>query len=495
MVVEESDESKKRISLLPRTQKPLPWITTIPNIPYFQTEDGQPWHPIGQNDAISWRELNPLFRRKDVPAVERYLADLAAHGVTCMRLMLEYAQVRHRYFETSAGRWSPNMVRYWDDLFALSEKHGLRILLTPFDTFWMWLRFHHHPYNGARGGPLEHPSRALLSPSMRSAIKARLTFAAERWGSSGALFAWDLWNEIHPAQAEMSAEPFVDFIADLSDHVRSVESRAFGRTHPQTVSLFGPELKWRAHMQMEHAIFRHPSLDFATIHIYEHGTIDDPRNTVDPAIGMGRIVRESIAELNDQRPFFDTEHGPIHTFKDRRRTLPAAFDDEYFRHMQWAHLASGAAAGGMRWPNRKPHSLTPGMRLAQRSLARFLPHIDWLRFHRANITHDLRILDASGHPVPPKRLARFACATENQALIYLLRRDTLQKSGQLNPDAPPLNITLQIPNLHPGPYTITAWNTLLGEPLLTTTQHLTSNHPLTLPPLTTDLALAIQRAN
>ncbi|TIL77742.1 MAG: hypothetical protein E5Y81_12695, partial [Mesorhizobium sp.] len=35
---------------------------------------------------------------------------------------------------------------------------------------------------------------------------------------------------------------------------------------------------------------------------------------------------------------------------------------EYFRHLQWAHLAAGGAGGGMRWPNRSPHVLTPGMR-------------------------------------------------------------------------------------------------------------------------------------
>ena len=88
---------------------------------------------------------------------------------------------------------------------------------------------------------------------------------------------------------------------------------------------------------------------------------------------MGAIVRESLAEIRDTRPFLDTEHGPIHSFKDRHATLPDAFDNEYFRHIQWAHLASGGAGGGMRWPNRRPHVLTPGMREAQAGLSRFLP--------------------------------------------------------------------------------------------------------------------------
>ena len=79
-----------------------------------------------------------------------------------------------------------------------------------------------------------------------------------------------------------------------------------------------------------------------------------------PAISAGRLVREALAEITDDRPFLDSEHGPIHTFKDHGITLPEAFDDEYFRHIQWAHLASGGAGGGMRWPNRAPASADAG---------------------------------------------------------------------------------------------------------------------------------------
>ena len=472
---------------------PFTWVTRIPNMPYFQTEDGIPWHPIGQNDAITWRELNPLFRRKDLPAAEAYIATLAAHGVTCMRLMLEYAQVRHRYIETIPGTFSPNMVRLWDDLFVLCERHKIRILLTPFDTFWMWLHFKHHPYSRDQGGPLTHPSRMLLDSATREAIKARLAFAAERWGGSGALFAWDLWNEIHPAHAEMSAEPFIEFIEDLSAHVRTIELQKFGRTHPQTVSLFGPELKLQPQMQMEHAIFRHPALDFATIHIYEHGSIDDPKNTVDAAISMGRIVKHSLDEITDARPFFDTEHGPIHSFKDHYITLPEPFDDEYFRNMQWAHLASGGAGGGMRWPNRHPHSLTPGMRLAQRSLARFMPFIEWHRFNRVNVTDTLEVFSERNRPVSLRQLARFACATPHQALVYLLRRDTLTPNGLLDRNAPPLDLTLKLPSLTPGTYSIAAWDPVAGELLRETTQILHEGEVMELPPLTGDMAIAIQR--
>ncbi|HYF54734.1 MAG TPA: hypothetical protein VEA41_10795 [Salinarimonas sp.] len=440
-----------------RAETRLPWIGVAPGAPYFVAETGEPWTPIGHNDAISWVTLDGLFRRRDLPAVEAYLAGLAASGVTVLRLMLEYAQVRHRYVERPIGRFVPAMVRLWDDLFAICERVGLRILLTPVDTFWTWLHWRHHPYNRANGGPLDDPSRLLLCRETRDAIKARLAFAAERWGGSGALFAYDLWNEIHPAQAGDSAEVFPDFIADLSRHLRAVEIRLHGRAHPQTVSLFGPELRLRPDMPLAEPIFRHPDLDFATIHVYEQGTIDDPRDTVAPALGMAGIVRACIGETRDGRPFLDTEHGPIHSFKDRKLTLPEAFDDECFRHMQWAHLAAGGAGGGMRWPNRHPHRLTPGMHRAQAALAAFLPLVDWLRFRRRPV--EPLVGDA------PPGLAAVACADEAQALAWLVLRDTIGPDGRLRADAAPVTPRLVIPGPAPGRYRVTAFDTARGMPL------------------------------
>ncbi|WP_165842769.1 hypothetical protein [Phenylobacterium deserti] len=464
----------------------LPWIQVAQGAPYFVDETGADFTPIGQNDAISWVELEGLFRRRDLAAVERHLVWLRDHGVTVLRLMMEYAQVRTRYFERPAGRFNPTLVQLWDDLFAMCERVGLRILLTPFDTFWTWLHWRHHPYNAANGGPLDHPSRLLLCGATRELIKARLRFAAARWGGSGALFAWDLWNEIHPAQAQDSADNFNDFIADLSAAVREEELRRFGRSHPQTVSLFGPELTLKPHLDLAGPIYRHPDLDFANLHIYATGTIDDPKNTVAPPVAMGRIIRGALTEIQDSRPFFDSEHGPIHTFKDRKRTLPEPFDDEYFRHLQWAHLASGGAGGGMRWPNRHPHVLTPGMRRAQASLSRFTPLIDWSRFRRRNLNQEI-VTTHTG-------LETFGCGDDRQALVWLLRRGPLA-DGQLDAHAPPIQTMVRVPGLAARAYEVTAWNTAEGR--TEGSWRLEAGRGALMiptPPFVADLALAVRPA-
>ena len=427
-------------------------VSVQPGLPYFVEPDGAAWTPIGHNDAVTWPELAPLFRRRDVAGVERHLLALRDSGVTCIRLMLEYCHGEHRYFERPVGRFVPNMVRLWDDLFALLERVGLRVLLTPYDTFFMWARWRHHPYNRANGGPCPSRRSWLTCPATRSAIKTRLAFASDRWGGSPALFAWDLWNEIHPAHGGDDPNTVGPFIDDIAGWLRAREIERRGFANLQTVSVFGPELL--KHPVLAGTIFRHPALDFANTHLYEFGTIDNPRDTVSPALAVARLMRTAVEETGVGRPVFDSEHGPIHSFKDKKRVLAEAFDDEYFRHIQWAHLASGGAGGGMRWPNRHPHVLTAGMRQAQLVLSRFLPLIDWTRFARRNLSTEMRCDDPG--------VALAGCGDEAQALAWLVRTDRLSPAGTMIPwDAAPPT-TLRVPGLRNGRYSAVAFDTRSG---------------------------------
>jgi mannan endo-1,4-beta-mannosidase len=443
---------------VPRQSSPMPWIRVRPGVPYFETENETAWTPVGHNESITWPALGGTADQ-----VSHYFEVLRASGVSCLRLMLEYAEDDAHYFESAVGSFNPRVVRSWDAMFALAEQYGIRFLLTPFDTFWMWKRWDCHPYNARHGGPCEHQRTLLTCPQARAAIKARLAFAIDRWSGSGALFAWDLWNEIHPAFSEEDASWFDDYISDMAAFVRARELSRYGRAHALTVSAFGPMLTdgfWSPELgqtspdeRAAHAIFRHPALDFATVHTYASHTIDDPADTVAPAIAMGTLTAAALEQITDMRPYFDSEHGPIHTFKDKQRVLPEKFDDEYFRHVQWAHLASGGAGGGMRWPNRSPHQLTPGMHAAQRVLADFAGDIVWSRFRRRNLT--------ARTTVSPGTYAVFCCGDHAQAILWVLRRGPLDADGTLaEEDSAPVQVT--IPGLASGTYEVICWDTATG---------------------------------
>jgi mannan endo-1,4-beta-mannosidase len=399
--------------------------------------------------------------------------------------MLEYCQGEHRYLERPVGTFKPNMVRLWDDLFALCEQYGLRILATPYDTFWMWIRWKHHPYNKKNGGVCDKRSQWLLCPAMRQAIKDRLSFATERWGRSGVLFAWDIWNEIHPAHAGDSAEVFNDFVEDISSFLRQTEMRLHGRAHLQTVSTFDPVIDQDE--RIAYCTFCHPALDFASVHFYEKGAIDNPKNTVDAAFSAGRLTRRALSNMHKPRPFFDSEHGPIHAFKDRHKTLPEPFDDEYFKHIQWAHLASGGAGGGMRWPNRNPHSLTLGMRKAQKAMAAFLPLIDWQRFRCRNLNHEIVLSD--------RGFGIFGCGDTEQAVVWILRTDTIGAGGMLKKNMEGRAVNLSIPGLSKGHYRVVAFNTETGkaEQFCELDHFTTGPLQLRVPAIQNDKALAVRR--
>lgn len=193
-------------------------------------------------------------------------------------------------------------------------------------------------------------------------------------------------------------------------------------------------------------------------------------------------------KVSDDRPFFESEHGPIHSFKDHDLVLAEDFDDEYFRHMQWAHVASGAAGGGMRWPNRHPHILTPGMHLTQRALHAFLRLIRWTDFCRKNISHEMTVRKRDA-------FAWFGCSDGSQAILYLLRSNNRNERGMIDTAAAGVQAFVEVPNFEPGPCVITEWDTQRGAAIMR--RHTTISEDRVLrfesTPIVDDLAIAIQR--
>ncbi|MEA2695676.1 MAG: hypothetical protein QOJ16_5063 [Acidobacteriota bacterium] len=456
-------------------------VRVAPGRHYFMTGDGSPFLLIGHNDAICWPNLAPLRAPGGREAVLSHLRMLAAQGVTVLRLMLEYGEDRDWFFEDPIGCPLPHAVRYWDDLIGLCERTGIRLLLAFWDTFHLSARWELHPYSRPGSG-FDAPGCFCTSETARAIQRERVRFCIERWGGSPAIFGYDLLNEMHPAWGGGPEEQH-RWISEMADFVRTVERERWGHSHLLTVSTFGGILD-EAYQDL---ILRHPSLDFASTHVYEFGAIDNPDNTIDGALAMRDAVRFALASMREPRPYTDSEHGPIHLFMDHKRQLPEAFDAEYFHNLAWAHLASGGAGGGMRWPFRDPHILTSSMHAVQGGLARFAGALDWNRFAPRPIDLDLYI-----HP--PLPILPFGCADDSQGLVWLLR--DLRRTGATpaaTPLAPP---ELLLPELPAGRYRATFWDTWRGRPSGERTfqagQAGRQRPRLPLPPFERDLAITFQ---
>jgi hypothetical protein len=137
----------------------------------------------------------------------------------------------------------------------------------------------------------------------------------------------------------------------------------------------------------------------------------------------------------------------------------------------------------MRWPNRTPHTLTPGMRRAQASLAGFLPLIDWGRFRRKNLNQEVKALSSN--------IACFACGDEQQALLWLLRRDITGRDGMLRRDVPPISTMIRVPGLRAGSYRVTAWDTIAAKVVAAFEVANAGSLVIDVPPFAADLALSV----
>jgi mannan endo-1,4-beta-mannosidase len=272
----------------------------------------------------------------------------------------------------------------------------------------------------------------------------------------------------------------------MAQFIKGYELERWGKRHLLTVSVFGH----RPEGGYIDLILRHPELDFATTHVYDQiGRVETPANTVEGALVMQDAVRYAYAHMTAMRPYTDSESGPIHAFMSGRRPMPEAMDDEYYHNMSWAHLATGGAGSGMRWPFRHPHTLTPGMHRVQQGMARFRSALDWIRFAPQPLDDRLQVTAQETDAGLP--LLTFGCADREQALIWLLR--DLRAVG---PETSLPSAMLHLGDMSPGAYRATFWDTYAGEQtgeqdFAVSGSDTTGEMPL--PRLGRDLAVAIRR--
>lgn len=417
------------------------WISVAPSGRYFQDETGRGFLAIGQNDAITWPGLVELLEGGDPTVAEAYIRDLRANGITISRVMMEYAQFDEGLLENPVGTFVPNVVSFWDTFIALCEKHGLYLILTPFDTFWQVCNWDRHPYNAANGGPCVTMHDWLTAPAVLAAHQARWQFVIERWGRSPAIMAWDVMNEID-LYWNATPDEIAAYVSTMAGFIKQEELKHFGRTHLISVSSAAPT----PDLRLGEVIYNHPLIDFANTHLYVGPGISTPVDAIEAAEEMADGVRLSLQSLRQTRPYFDSESGPIYEW-----ITDPLLDKEYHHNMSWAHLCAGGAGSGLRWPYTRPHQLLPEMRLTLRGLARFASTIDWTTFASRNMTAAIRVSQPG--------VIKTGCADyAEMALVWLAVDTRLSRPASLGG----MQVTLSRV-LPAGEYTVEVWQTYTGQ--------------------------------
>jgi len=398
-------------SLCERIQNPKPLISTdvaaedyirvAEEGRYFVHADGRFFTPIGYNHNPDWTPLHycaPGISDYDPKATEQFFRHLRDSGVNLIRMMVEFPAGGH-FMENPIGTYRPEHVLWLDAIFRYARKYDIRLMITPYDTFWMNHRWEENPFNAKNGGPVQKKSDFLTKPEVIEAQKRRWRYIIDRWGNLGTVFAWELLNEAD-YWWEASPQEVIKWANEMSNYVREYEKARWGRNHLITISTGRPMPAdaWGT------LAYRLQGIDFATTHLYI-GASNAPDEPIGPALAERQGVTYALSQITDNRPYIDGENGPIN-----RWIADENLDNEVFHNMSWAHLASGGAGSGLRWPYRGPHHLTEGMFRHLYRMSKFVQAVPWEKMTGAPA--EIRASDPEGG-------VTCATATDRCAIVWI----------------------------------------------------------------------------
>lgn len=379
------DAYSRPTPLLPKVDpKSEAFVRPMPGGRYFQV-GGKPWTPVGYNHNPDWTELakaDPLSPEHDPKAADKWMAKLAANGVNLLRMMVETPPSGN--LEESPGQFRPEHVMWLDTVVLAARKHGIRLWLTPWDTFWMNLRADASPYWRMNGGPvsMERKQGWYTDPKIAAFQRNRMDYLIARYGNLGTVFSWEIMNEAElwwdPTPAQLKA-----WTGPMRDHVRAESLRRWGRAPMLSISLATPETTG----DLAEIQYRLPGFDFATNHLYVGRTrATKAGEEVGAGQDFAKGVQHALGEIRDRRPVLDGESGPIDKW-----VADARSDNLLHKEMSWAHLMAGGAGPGTRWPYRGPHHLTDGMLRNLLGIRKFSDEVPW-----AKLTGDRKALAVPG---------------------------------------------------------------------------------------------------
>lgn len=405
---------KARSKFLASAQNPEPlfvadvakedFIKPFPGGRFFAHSDGKPYIPLGFNHNPDWSKLveaNPMRDDYAPEVTDQWFATLAQNGTNLVRLMVETPPSGN--MEDPVGTFLPEHMRWLDHVVTSARKHGIRLMVTPYDTFWMNNRWETTTYAADRGGPIGPKIDWYTKPEAIAAQKKRNHWLIDRYGNLETIFCWELMNEADiwwgatPAQLQKWAD---EVVADA----RAYQLKKWGREHLISISTAASTPKGA----LGAFAFQRKDLDMANTHLYI-GLSKAPTKADQVVAPEVEGVQHALGLIRDCRPFIDSENGPIDKW-----VADEALDDEVHHNQSWAHLCAGGAGSGLRWPYRHPHHVTVGMLTNLKHMAEFVDKVDWTLLAGEAKTVGLQL---------PKELIGASYGTEKAALVFVTRPD------------------------------------------------------------------------
>jgi len=416
---------------------------------YFETENGRTFTPVGLN--LCWPD------KRGLQSYDDRFAKLQSVGGNFARIWTTQER-RLETTEAGLGRYDIESAAFYDGVFQLAQKHGIRTMLT-FDDYRVLAKtdyFNAHwdksPYNAANGGPLKNPVDFFQDPLCRKLYKQRLRYLVARYSAYPSLALWELYNE-----QDNIPKPGVptEWFREMTAYLQSIDPYH----HPITTSY-----SWDDKPE----VWESSAVGLVQRHLYGQG------DTVD----FVPIIRDNARKLSRYgKPRLIGEFGI--TWKEPDIALDKSRRGTPLHDALWASIMSGDAGTALTWwwdNYLEPLDLWPIFT----GISKFVAEVDFAHRHFEPLTLDVAGLETLALQDPKT----------SETILWLHDPASNWKNDAANL-APKTwtGITLTIPTN--APLTIEVWDTRTGA-IIQRTKATPASAQVRIPPFQRDLALHLR---
>lgn len=349
---------------------------------YFVFEDGTPYVPVGLN--------HHLIYRKKGGAIDSMMRTWSDHGVNYLRIWVGIGADP----ETSVGQFDEKQIKAIDTVIYFCEKYGIYLNICLWNEnsiakqqgSWGW-NGSQQIYNKANNpsGTTYNPEdiKDTLDAPTWAAMKNRYAYFVERWKNKPIIIMWDLVNDCWKTDAWKAA---------MYDYVKKIDGTG------RLVTL-----------QYNTGVDPRGEMDCGSVRVYGYNPSGN-----NPELMMKALAGRIKQALTHGDPVYAGEGG-----MDYPDNTEYAFE-RGFLHFTWGPLAAGAAGNLHPWVSpRKWPELTEKKLMWIKNFSDFCSTINWSEFNSRNADNEVVPWDTT--------VTAFACRSNDQMLIYLMRDDPADK--------------------------------------------------------------------
>lgn len=357
----------------------------------FVHENGDAFVMVGDHLGLSWaytRNLYPgdIFNPSNGQLInffenpsfegeaEPYFQLLQQRGINTMRVyleLLEPGQLENPFWpnggywlEYPARTYNEDMRGFIQNLVNLADEYGIYLILSPFDTFHYDEAFTISGWSAANGGPLTDINQFFSSQETLQLSIDRMRVLSE-WvqgmSHNDHVIGWESPSEWE--SFEWTLDPIGDGTPDRAPDMRQraawMESLqlAMQDLDPDRL-VFSSTISRDPRGPIARAVFNSRSFDAYTSHLYTPANLEpinnpDADKSIRGAIEQADLTAYWLTHRTDFRPFIDGEWGMSRADWPNgevsyRPGFEAQDDEDLFRTVLWAGLASGQAGSPLR---------------------------------------------------------------------------------------------------------------------------------------------------